>query len=77
MSWSYRVVRRVWPRHQETTFAIHEAYSHADGRVHSLSIDPIEPYAETLDELRDDMARMIAALNRPVLDYETLAEVDG
>ena len=73
MSWNYRVVRkRVYmgkTMNSEVRFAIHETYYDSDKPV-SITTDPMEPYGETLEELKNDLAYMVAALEKPVLNWE-------
>ena len=67
MTWNYRVVRRIVGG--EVTFGIHEVYYDGD-RPKTTTECPIDPYGETLEELKDDLDRMREALDKPVLNYE-------
>jgi len=75
MTWNYRVLRNF---NDDGTFyyQIHETYYDTDGKIMCYSDDGIKPYGETVPELKDDLLYMIKALDKPVLDYETLEEIE-
>lgn len=81
MPWNYRVVKKIVEVKTEVgpkeyvEFAIHEAYYNPDGSLHSLTEDQIEPYGETLEELKDSYALMGHAFEKPVLDFDTGKEL--
>jgi hypothetical protein len=66
MSWNYRVVHRV--TNGEDLYAIHEAY-YEDDKPISLTEEAVNPQGETLDELKDDFAYYLSALEEPVLEF--------
>lgn len=71
--WGYRLVRRVVEG--KDTFAVHEAFYDAEGRVWSVTEEPIAPCGETRDEALADLATMLAdALRASVLDFDTIPE---
>lgn len=70
MTWNYRVVRNG------IEFAIHEVYYDVDGNIMFRSEFPEVVYGETLDELLSDYARMAEAFKKPVIDYDTLEEIE-
>jgi hypothetical protein len=80
--WNYRVVRRkhVWqdPQSQKEritySYGIHEAYYDHDGHVGMITQDAIEPYGETIEELRHVWVMMAEAFGQPLLDYENIPE---
>lgn len=61
MSWTYRVMR-----HPDGLLRIHEHYSLSTGAAWS---DAVYPVGESEDELRTDLERMLAALDKAALDY--------
>lgn len=63
--WNYRVTYDddVLPHYE-----VREVYYDDDGAVAGWTEQPMAPFGENLDELRDDLAKMQEALNRPVLD---------
>ena len=80
MGWNHRVMRHVPdPSRGEGQFwyAIHEVYYPEDATgglpvdVARLSYteDPIAPLADNPDELRWVLVKMLAALDKPILDY--------
>lgn len=68
MTWNYRVVR-----HNNNGFdwlALHEAYYDEDkDNPHSITVTPVSPIGEDINDLRSILGMMIAALEKPVLDY--------
>ncbi|MFO7911712.1 MAG: hypothetical protein R6V15_06075 [Desulfotignum sp.] len=80
--WNYRVVRRktVYQdssgRKERTnyTYAIHEAYYDKNGFAGAITTDPVEPFGETIEELRHSWVMMAEAFGKPVLDYDTIPE---
>jgi hypothetical protein len=77
--WNHRVVRRVYKdvADSETVYCIHEAFYNLDGTEHkpSITMEPDYPCGETIEELREDLQRMLRALDHPILDYETQEEL--
>jgi hypothetical protein len=74
MHWNHRVVRRVYK--YEIEYSIHEAYYglNKDDKP-SITTESIAPYGESMAELRETLQRMLKALDKPVLDYETREEI--
>jgi len=73
MTWNYRVVRKnvymgktVSP---EVQFGIHETYYDGD-KPTAITTDQMRPYGETLEELKNDLSKMMIALEKPVLNWE-------
>ena len=57
--------------HDEVGYGIHEVYYDDDGVVTNWTAGSVEPFGETVEELRKELVRMLAATNKPVLDAET------
>lgn len=80
MTWNYRVVRiiHVHPDGtRESDYGIHEAfYTDDQSTPSSITVNQIAPYGETKGELRECLAMMLKALDKPVLDYDTRKEVE-
>ena len=75
--WNYRVVRKKQNTHEEQivySYGIHEAYYNQHGYVRSITQDAIEPYGETIEELRHVWIMMAEAFGTPILDYEQIPE---
>jgi hypothetical protein len=72
--WNYRVLRHRSPDPSEPDFLqVHEVYSE-DEKPTSCSTDGARVGGESIEELRSVLERMLAALNKPVLDYEAFAD---
>lgn len=75
MSWNYCVTKQTHTfadGYKETTYVIREAYYNSDGSIWAVTQKATWALGETLDELRDDLEHMLSALEKPVLDYDTL-----
>lgn len=81
MSWNYRVVRKRTYHgkslDESVQFAIHETYYDKDGTPSMITTDYMSPYGETLEELKNDLSYMVAALNKPVLNWEAFKNKDA
>lgn len=80
--WNHRVVRRVYnpgTDEEEVEHAIHEAHYEVKGKSSgpcSITTEPVRVYSsEGVAGLRQVLERMLAALDKPVLDYETREEI--
>ena len=67
--WNNRVIRQTFDT-GEVMFALHEVYYDDNGTPKSITSDPVFPHGETLEELQADIARMLEATKKPVLNYE-------
>jgi hypothetical protein len=80
MGWNYRVVRRkVSYDHDgkemyEYTYNIHEAYVDENDKVGSITVDPIEVFGSTIDELQEVYAMINDAFTKPILDFDQIPE---
>lgn len=67
MTWNHRVVKVT--EGDELFYGIHEAYYHkGEGEPYAWTDEPVAPIGETLDELRIELERMLAALDKPVIE---------
>ena len=72
MIWNHRVVRNK-DLDGEYYYGVHVAFYVESQKVpHSITEDPVPPTGETLEELRESIARYARALEHPVLEL-----VDG
>lgn len=71
VNWDYRVVRRKEPDGTEI-YSICEAYSDRNSKIFALS--QVSPMGDTIDDLKHDMAWMVEALKKPVLDAGSIPE---
>lgn len=81
--WNHRVVRTVYKPgtpQEQVWYDIHEAHYEVKGESSgkcSITVGAIAPYGENIQELRETLQLMLAALDKPVLDYETREEIPG
>lgn len=78
MSWNYRIMRHVEPHaaNDDQFYAMHEAHYDEAGNVTSWTQEPCcSPFGETLEEMSNDLAWIIAGLTKPVLDHKTGKEI--
>lgn len=79
MSWNHRVVRRFYPNtHMDDSmlYEIYEVYYDKDGNINGLTEEPIKIREETVDDLRKTIERLTKCLESPIIDYNTLQEID-
>lgn len=81
--WNHRVVRRVFhpgTDKEQVDYAIHEAHYNEKGASSgrcSITLDPVAvSSSEGLEGLRWVLTKMLEALDKPVLDYETREEIN-
>lgn len=65
--WNYRLMRHTDAFGREY-FAIHEAYYDDAGNVTAWTDDAASPMGETKDEVREELERMLRALEYPVVE---------
>jgi len=83
MTWNHRVIKyetRNLFGDPDFGYAIHEVFYDNDGNVRGMTADAIKPWGDTKEELRAELERMLAALDKPDLDldeksYEPFADV--
>lgn len=82
MMWNYRVVRKKTVYQDSSskkerinyTYAIHEAYYDKNGFAGAITTDPVEPFGETIEELRHSWVMMAEAFGKSILDYDKIPE---
>jgi hypothetical protein len=72
--WNYRVIRKHYPDSDEVSYQIHEVYYADKGSIEHWTEDPVQPFGETPEELREDIRFFLQAFRRPILE---LKEVEG
>lgn len=78
MTWNHRVVRRFYPNtHMDDSmlYEIYEVYYNEDGTIEGLTEDPISISEESIDDLRATVDRIKKCLDNPIIDYDTLKEI--
>lgn len=73
MAWDYRVMKRT--AGDEVWYEIHEVYYDNSGRPVACTEQPSKPFGENITELAADLQYFTEALEKPPLDYDTLAGV--
>ena len=89
MSWNYRVCRKklvsdvcdmdtgkVLETYTEDQFGICEVYYNDKGDITFTSENFIEPYGETLEEIKANFDDMKKAFELPVLDLDNIVYVE-
>lgn len=77
--WNYRVMRHVenGSANQEVYYAIHEVHYDEDGSVKGWTTEPSGgPFGGTLSEMVRDLAWIMTALVKPVLEHTNGREVE-
>ena len=62
--WNHRVVKK------DKGFGIHEVYYKDNGKIEAVTVDSVEAYGETPEELKIELQRMLACCDKKVLDYD-------
>lgn len=72
MSWNYRIIKTRLPENEieEYSFGIHEVYYNDSGEIQSCTVNPVDPYGTSEEELRECLRMMTEALDKPVLDFD-------
>jgi len=76
MGWNNRVMRRTHSVDhdgktiKEDCFEIHEVYYDDNDDIEGFTEDAIAPCGETIEELRQELQRMLDCLDKPLLIYE-------
>ncbi|MGQ0594298.1 MAG: hypothetical protein ACT4QB_17110 [Gammaproteobacteria bacterium] len=72
--WNYRVIRKRYPESDAISYQIHEVYYADNGSIEHWTEDPVQPFGETAEELREGIRFFLQAFRRPILEC---TEVDG
>lgn len=75
MTWNYRVCKKKsnLPNGEIVySYTIHEVYYDNDGKITSVTKDPIYPVGESVNELYMDCLHMMEAFKSPVVDLDKL-----
>jgi hypothetical protein len=59
---------------KEAGYGIYEVYYTPKGKIEYWTTSPMEPYGETVAELKKDLERMLKACSKKVLDYDRLTK---
>ena len=82
MYWNNRVIRTKTNFNNEEVemYTIHEVYYDSKDRIEAWTSKEVAPYGESLEELREDLLRMLRAVDEtPVINREDLpgGKADG
>ena len=67
MHWNHRIMKRT-DQLGCPYYTIHEVY-YTDGQAESWTEQPVYPMGSTLEELREELERMLECFTEPPLDY--------
>ncbi|TAF52960.1 MAG: hypothetical protein EAZ61_07375 [Oscillatoriales cyanobacterium] len=68
-TWDYRIIQEP-----EGDLAIREVFYDETNTIIGCTDTPIEPFGQTIDELRQCLADLQAALDRPILQLSDIPE---
>lgn len=77
MNWNYRVVHRVYRQGtdlEEHSYSIHEAYYDENGKVTTITVEPVPCWADSMDGLNWTYEKFKIALEKPVLEWDQIPE---
>ena len=68
--WNYRVIRKHYPDSDAISYQVHEVYYADNGSIEHSTEDPVQPFGETAEELREEIRFFLQAFRRPVLEWK-------
>ena len=70
--WHYRVIKKT-DKNGEPYYGIYESYWEGEpDKIWAISQDPMAPFGETLEDIKQDTEWFLKAFERPVIDFDTL-----
>jgi hypothetical protein len=79
MSWSYRVVKQVTKiplGDTDISYGIHTVYIDENGDIVNISEKPSYVISDDMEGLKWNLESMILACDKPVIDYNTIEELN-
>jgi len=87
MSWNHRIIYHKADKLKENPkiqweeyLAVHEVYYDENGNPHSITEEPCviigEEGKDSLMSIKWTLEKITEAMNKPILNYETLKEID-
>ena len=67
MTWNHRVVK-----YSNNTFGIHEVYYNEVGVVDGVTESAVSVVENSVDDMRYTLLRMLASLDKEVIDYDSV-----
>ena len=68
MGWNHRVMKSK--DGDDAYYQIHEVYYDKEGKVDGYTARGTSPGGSSLQELKEDLERMLKSLDKEILDYE-------
>ena len=69
--WNHRVMKHEKADGDDDWYQIHEVYYDSKREPDSWTKEGIKPGGNTLEDLRDELIRMLEATEKEILDYES------
>jgi len=67
-SWNYRIIKTIG--YSKPIYRIHEVYYDDSGKIEGWTKEPVLPYGENVDELREDIYYFLQAFRQPILELK-------
>ena len=73
-TWNHRIVKKRDPNYKEGAiwpvefyYEVHEVHYNNNGDLCAITEDPIAPYGESIDDLKETLEWMLNACDKPIL----------
>ena len=73
--WNYRILRKKWKKISTYKYMLCEVYYDKNGKPKAKSQNSISIDGEEKQEVIDTIKLIQLAINKPILDYDTLKEI--
>ena len=70
MSWNHRVMKHEKADGDDDWYQIHEVFYDSNRQPESWTVEGIAPGVNTLEELRDELLKMLEATEEQILEYK-------
>lgn len=70
MTWNYRVCKETFP--EDDYYSIREVYYNNNGEITAVTEDAVGVSGYTIDEMKFSLEKMNLALNKDVVDLNTI-----
>lgn len=74
MTWNHRLLFHDHP--EEPWLGMHEVFYDDDGNPDGCTAEPVAVTGETVDEVKEVLEWMLAACQKPVLEYEMFEKME-
>ena len=75
MTWNYRICKEVIcpdTDYEETLFSLREVYYDSEGNITGYTANPVGLVSESLDGFKDTLSKIQIAINKEVIDLDSL-----